>query len=256
MSVTVHDIYQMIQEIAPFETAEAFDNVGLIIGRGDREVNRILIALDVTMDVVKEAISLGAELIISHHPLLFRARKNLVEEDPEGQILCEMVRHHLCLISAHTNLDRTAMSGSACCARMLGLENLRQEGDFLFLGDFEKAITGTELKKLIFNVLGIEARLYGNEEKVISTLAIAGGAYDEGWHSAQLSGAQALLTGEVRHHNALSASMSGFLLYDGGHYATEAPLVSNLADYLQNRLDDVKCNVRVYPSQRTPFPGV
>ena len=256
MSATVRDIVSIIQEIAPFETAEAFDNVGLIVGRSDWTVNRILIALDVTMDVVNEAVALGAQLIISHHPLLFRARKNLVEEDAEGQILCEMVRHHLSLISAHTNLDRTEMSGSACCARLLNLTNLRQEGDYLFLGDFKNGIPAQELKRKLSDVLGIDTRLYGDDKKIITTLAIAGGAYDEGWLAAMHVGAQALLTGEVRHHNALSASMSGFVLFDGGHYATEAPLVSNLGKYLQNCLNDVQCNVRVYPSQCAPFHGV
>lgn len=253
MSATVRDIYALLQEIAPFETAEAFDNVGLIIGRGDRTVNRILITLDVTMNVVKEAISLGADLIISHHPLLFRARKNLVEEDPEGQILCEMVRHHLSLISAHTNLDRTNMSGSACCARLLGLTNIRQESDYLFLGDFEKPVTVKELRGVISAALSADARSYGDDNALVSTLAIAGGAYDEGWLPALQAGAQALLTGEVRHHNALSAAMSGFVLFDGGHHGTEAPLVPNLGKYLQKRLNDVQYNVLVYSSQCAPF---
>jgi len=69
------------------------------------------------------------------------------------------------------------------------------------------------------------------------------------------AGANGLLTGEVRHHNALSATMSGFVLFDGGHYATEAPLVGNLVSYLQNRLNDVQCNVQVYPAQSAPFTG-
>ena len=253
MCVTVHDIYSIIQEIAPFETAEAFDNVGLLLGKGNQSVSRILIALDVTMDVMEEAKELGAELIISHHPLLFRARKNLVENDPEALILCEMIRNHISLISAHTNLDQTQWSGSACCAELLGLKNMRKEGSFLFLGDLEHPMTAEALCALISAHLSVEARFYGTADKLITTLAVAGGAYDEGWLAAMEAGAQALLTGEVRHHNALSASMSNFVLYDGGHYATEVPLVSKLANYLQNRLNAVKYNVRVFPSQRTPF---
>lgn len=255
MSATVSDILQMLQEIAPFETAEAFDNVGLLLGRGDRPVSRILVALDVTMDVVNEAVQSGAELIISHHPLLFRARKNLVEQDPEALILCELIRNHISLIAAHTNLDKTEWSGSACCARMLGLKSLRKEGEFLFLGDFVAPITAKELKQKISSVLSVSGRCYGDENQMIHTLAIAGGAYDEGWLDAMNAGAQALLTGEVRHHNALSATMSGFVLFDGGHYATEAPLIGYLAAYLQNRLNDVQCNVQVYPAQSAPFTG-
>jgi len=217
VSMTVRDIHSMIQQIAPFETAEAFDNVGLLLGHMNRPVTKILVALDVTMDVVKEAVNLGAELIISHHPLLFRARKDLVEDDPEATILCEMVRHQLSLISAHTNLDKTEWSGSACAARMLGLSNLRKADDFLFLGELDPPISASELAKRISSVLSVDARCYGNGDNLISTLAIAGGAYDEGWHAAMEMGAQALLTGEVRHHNALAAVMSDFVLFDGGH---------------------------------------
>ena len=76
MSATISDVHALIQEIAPFETAEVFDNVGLLLGKRDQAVTKILVALDVTLDVVEEARKMGAELIISHHPLLFRARKN------------------------------------------------------------------------------------------------------------------------------------------------------------------------------------
>lgn len=256
MSATVKQIYDIIQEIAPFETAEAFDNVGLLVGGGERPVNRILVALDATLEVVDEAIKLGAELIVSHHPLLFRARKNLTEDDPEGKVLCKMVRHHLSLISAHTNLDQTEMSGSACCARMLELENLRKEGEFLFLGDLKQPLSAQALQERISSTLNVSARCYGDSSAMITTLAIAGGAFDEGWLAANQAGAQALLTGEVRHHNALSAVMSNFVLFDGGHYATEAPLVPNLAFYLQKRMDDVQYNVQVYSSQSAPYSGV
>ena len=255
MFATVGEIKNIIHQLAPFDTAEDFDNVGLLVGRHDATVSKILIALDVTLDVVEEAKKLGAELIISHHPLLFRARKNLLEEDAEGKILCELVRNHISLISAHTNLDRTALSGSACCARLLQLQNLRQEG-YLFLGELAAPLAACELAKLAQEKLRFPVRCYGNEKKPISTLAIAGGSFDEGWAEAQALGAQALLTGEVRHHNALSATMNDFVLFDGGHWGTEAPLVTELCSYLQNAVNGVKWNIRVYPSQSAPFGGI
>lgn len=252
MSCTVGEIEKIMADLAPVETAEAYDNVGLLVGRRNAPVNRILVALDCTGDVVQEAKRLGAELIVSHHPLLFHARKNLGEEDPEGKILCDLVRAGISLIAAHTNLDQTNLSGSACCAKLLELKNLRQEG-YLFFGDLAAAMTARSLSNRLTTLLSWPIRIYGNEDTLISSLAIAGGAYDEGWQRAQALGAQALLTGEVRHHNALSAVMSGFVLLDGGHYATEAPLVPVLAEYLQKRLNDVQYMVRVYPSRSVPF---
>lgn len=253
MCATVKTIEDMLNELAPVETAEGFDNVGALVGRRDAEVNSVLVALDCTMDVVKEALEKKAQLIVTHHPLLFHARKNLLEEDAEGKILCALVRNHLSLIAAHTNLDQTVFSGSAACGRLLGLLNLRKETPYLFLGELPEACSAGQLTGKITKALRFPVRCYGDENALISTLAIAGGADDGDWEAAKSLGAQALLTGEVRHHNALAASMSDFVLFDGGHYGTEAPLVQPLAEYLQNRLNGVQYNVRVYPSQCVPF---
>ena len=256
VSVTVKMIEELLNELAPMETAESYDNVGALVGRRDAEVSGILVALDCTMDVVREAKELGVNLIVSHHPLLFHARKNLLEEDAEGKILCEMARAHLSLIAAHTNLDQTNLSGSACCARLLNLQNIRKATNYLFLGELETPQKASVLEQTISQAISFPTRRYGDENAVISTLAIAGGADDGDWLEAKALGAQALLTGEVRHHNALAASMSEFVLFDGGHYGTEAPLVPVLAEYLQKRLNDVQCSVRVYPSQYAPFGSV
>jgi len=253
VQANVEKILNLINEIAPFDTAEGFDNVGLLLGRRSQMVSKVLVTLDVTKETAKEAVRLGADLIIAHHPLLFRARKNITEEDPEGEILCELIRNKISLIAAHTNLDQTIWSGSACCAKQLELKNIRPEPPYLFLGELKEKCNAIELKDILTKNLGYPVRCYGDEHAVISTLAIAGGSYDEGWEQAMATGAQALLTGEVGYHTALTAMMSGFVLFDGGHYATEVPLVENLAAYLQKRLDDVQYNVRFYPSESAPI---
>ena len=252
MYATVGKIEEMIHAYADPAAAEEYDNVGALVGNREQKVSKILVALDATMDVVKEAQEIGAELIVTHHPLMFHARKNLLEEDAEGKILCEMVRARLSLIAAHTNLDKTFLSGSACCARLLELRNVRQEG-YLFLGELPSPTTAEALKAAISGALNFPTRCYGLGSLSIRTLAIGGGACDEEWQEARTLGAQAFLTGEVRHHNALAASMEGFVLFDAGHYGTEAPLVPVLTEYLQNKLNDVQYHVTVYPSQRTPF---
>lgn len=256
MCVTVQTIENILNELAPMETAESYDNVGALVGRRDAEAGNILVALDCTMDVVKEAKERNANLIVTHHPLLFHARKNMLEEDAEGKILCELIRSHISVIAAHTNLDQTEYSGSACCARLLKLQNLRKETEYLFVGELEMPLTASELENKIAQAILFPVRCYGDGNKLITTLAIAGGADDGDWMAAKALGAQALLTGEVRHHNALAASMSDFVLFDGGHYGTEAPLVPVLAEYLQKRINDVQCNIRVFPSQCAPFGSV
>lgn len=253
MYATVGMIEKMLDECAPMETAEEYDNVGALVGARDRKVTKILVALDAAMSVVAEAKKIGAELIVTHHPLMFHGRKHLLEEDAEGKILCEMVRAHLSLIAAHTNLDQTFLSGSAACARRLGLKNIRKGSDYLFLGELPEPRQANAYEDEITHALFFPARCYCGESTLITTLAIGGGACDEKWMEARALGAQALLTGEVRHHNALAAAQEGFMIFDGGHCGTEAPLVPALAEYLQNRLNDVQCNVRVYPSLSQPF---
>lgn len=255
MSATVGMIEKLLDELAPIETAEEYDNVGALVGSRQREVRRILVALDATWDVVTEAKERGADLIVTHHPLMFHPRKNLLEEDAEGRVLCEMTRAGLSLIAAHTNLDKTAYSGSACCAGLLQLRSVRQEG-YLFLGELPRPMPAGKLRDEIARALAFPTRCYGGEERLISTLAIGGGACDAEWPEAKALGAQAFLTGEVRHHNALAASMEDFVIFDGGHYGTEAPLVPRLAEYLQNRLNDVQYNVTVFPSRVAPFGRV
>ena len=256
MLATVRTIEEMLNELAPVETAESYDNVGALVGKRDALVSKVLVALDCTLDVVQEAAEMRAELIVTHHPLMFHPRKNMLEEDPEGIILCELIRRRINVIAAHTNLDQTDLSGSASCAKLLGLNSVRKETNYLFLGELPSPMTAGELRQAISKAIQFPTRCYGDEKTMITTLAIAGGADDGDWMEAKALGAQALLTGEVRHHNALAASMSGFVLYDGGHYGTEAPLVPRLAEYLQNALNDVQCNVRVYPSQCAPFGSV
>lgn len=253
MAATVAQVEEILNEIAPFETAADFDNVGALVGSRSAAVTGILVALDCTLDVAAEAKRLGAELIVTHHPLMFHARKRLLDEDPEGRILSRLIRDQINLISAHTNLDQTFFSGSACCARRLDLQNVRKAGDYLFLGELKQPMKAGALQEKISQTLAFPTRRYGSPDALIATLAIAGGADDEDWPLARAAGAQALLTGEVRHHNALAADMSGFVLFDGGHRGTESPLVPVLAEYLQKRMNDVKYNVRVFPSECAPF---
>lgn len=248
----VSDFYAILNEMAPFDTQEEYDNAGLILGDPDTEVKKVLVALDVTEEVVKEAIEKKAELIISHHPLMFHARKNLVERDPESRILCSLIREHISLISAHTNLDKTVYSGSACCAEAIGLKNIRQEG-YLFIGELPVPMEADELEMIISKALHAPVRTYGDGKKQICSLAIGGGACDGELLEAKNLGADAFLTGEVRHHNALTASMIDFVLFDGTHYGTENILVPSLTAALQKRANSLQYQVDVIASKTELF---
>lgn len=251
---SVKTVFDFLNEIAPFETAEPYDNVGLLIGSMHAMVERILVALDATAAVVQEALDLDAQLIVTHHPLMFGGTKRLLYDSYEGGVIAAIVQNGLHLIAAHTNLDLSAeLSGSACLARRLGLENVRQEG-FVLVGDLKDGeMSAGLLREKIAEAEGDAVYLFGDENAKVQTLGISGGAYDGGFEQARMMGAQAYLTGEVKHHNALAAVGSGFVLYQGGHFGTENPLVPELAQALQNHLNKLKYSVTVYPSRCNPY---
>ncbi len=200
--------------------------------------------------MIKEAKRLGTELIISHHPLMFRPIQKICDEDYEGAIISELIRSGISLISAHTNLDHSmTYSGSAVLARKLNLVNTRWQG-FIIAGDLPDApVNANDLRERIAAVEGEAVYQFGPDNASITTLAICGGAYDEGFQEAIPMGVQAYLTGEVRHHNALAAVGSNLILYQGGHLGTEQVLVKPLANALQKSMNELKYNICVYPSE-------
>ena len=101
----VKDIFQFVDSIAPFETQEGFDNAGFLVGRGGREVRKVLVALDITLEVADEAVSQGAELILAHHPVIFQPVQSVTDGTVTGRVLLELLEHGVAAICAHTNLD-------------------------------------------------------------------------------------------------------------------------------------------------------
>ena len=253
MSATVKAVYDFVDLIAPFQNALDFDNVGLLTGSLNQPVTRVLVSLDVTMQTVNEAKAIGAELILSHHPLFFHGRKNLAEGDPEADTICALVRNSIALVSAHTNLDLSPFSGSACCAKGLDLRNIHQDG-LLFTGDCEPQ-SAAQMGEKIRTLLHAPLRVYGEPSLMLNSLSICGGAYGEGWKEALALGAKAYLTGEIGHHDVLDAVQRGMVIFEGGHFATEQILISNLAGALQNAMNELQCDVRVFPSACVSYHG-
>lgn len=246
LQATNQTIYELIDQVAPFENQEEFDNAGFLVGTRGAVVERVLLTLDVTPAVVNEAQHMGATLIVSHHPLMFRGTKRLVEEDFEGDVIARLIRAGISLISAHTNLDCSTIGAGWLIADLLGLNDLKQADPFIVVGSLPEPLSAGRLGRRIAGVLAGGVRMYGQEKLMVKRIGIAGGAYDEGYLTARAQGADAYLTGEVRHHNAIAAAESGFVLYDGGHYRTEALMMDALRKCLQSKLDALQYDVGVF----------
>ena len=143
-------------------------------------------------------------------------------------MLCELIRRDISLISAHTNWDQSVLSGSACVARAMGLDSLTQTG-YLFTGRFAEPLTVRQAAQRLKEAVHAPLRVYGDPEKLISVMSFAGGAYGEGYLEAVQCGAQAYLTGEIRHHEITDAAARGVVIFEAGHYASEAPMSPALA---------------------------
>jgi dinuclear metal center YbgI/SA1388 family protein len=246
--MTVHDFYLLLNRIAPFDTQAEFDNAGLLVGSPAAEVTCVLLALDVTEPVIDEAVSLGAQLIITHHPLMFSARRQLTDEDYEGRLIRRLVREDLSLIAAHTNLDQAPCGVNDTLAELCGLTEVSGEG-FFRCGLLEEAMTASACAEELGRRLGTTVRLMGPEDALIRKIGLCSGGGSDEWTTAADAGCDAFLSGEIKHHHALAMADRGMAAFECGHFATEEPAVEVLAVALQKALPALECNVRVYVSE-------
>lgn len=252
MSVKISEVYRWIDAIAPFEAAEEWDNVGLLAGSMNREISGILCALDLNEKVIEEAAAKNAQLIVTHHPVLFRGRKNLCEDDAEGRMLCRLIRENIALIAAHTNFDNAQPGVNDALAEKLGLRDVAAGECGMRTGTPEQGTLG-EFVRHASNVLGGPVRCYGEEKRGIRRVSVLGGAGGDFANLASAAGADVYLTGEISHHKAWDAYFEGLCCLEAGHAATELPAISMLADGLQKAADGVQCNVHIYVSETELF---
>ena len=249
---TVKDVVSMVGQIAPYELAEEWDNVGLLVGRAKGEVTRVLVALDLTQAVIDEAKALGAQLIVTHHPVMFAPRKRLTDEDYEGSLLFSLAENGMALIAAHTNLDAAPGGVNDTLMTLMGAKNVTGEG-CIRVGDLAEGTTLSMLCARAASKLHAAVRMYGAEDTPVHKLGCCSGAGSSEMGEAIALGADCFITGEVKHHHALEASAAGVCMIEAGHYETENPVCEVLANALQNAADAVQYNVTFFCSKVNPF---
>lgn len=253
MAATVGQILDIVNEIAPPELAESYDNVGLLAGHPAWPVERVLVALDLTKDVVEESEKANAQLILTHHPIFFRGRKNIREDDTEGEAVCALIRSRLAMIAAHTNFDTAEPGVNDALARALGLENVEIGPHGLRVGTLENDLSPQAFARYVEEHLDTHARLYAASDRLIRRVAVLGGAGGGFWEEARELGADGFVTGEVSHHEALVACGQGLCMVEAGHFETEHIAIKLLAGRLQERCDALQYNITVIESDRMPY---
>ena len=228
--MTVKDIYDYLNIIAPFDTAEEWDNCGLNVGSFNKEVKKIYIALDVTNGILEDAKSFGADLVITHHPMIFT---------PVSQILCDSlvykaVASGMSFIASHTCLDKAEGGVNTCLADKVGIKNLKtsEKDEFLKFGEIEPC-TAEEFAKKIKSALGGMVS-FTDAGGTIKTVALCSGGGGDLVAEAKNIGVDAFLTGEAKHHEYLLSKDLSISMFAAGHYETE----NIVCEYLYNSLNE------------------
>ncbi len=234
--VRIKDIIAFVETFAPLESAMEFDNVGLLVGNENAEIKKSVVALDITDEVIDEAVQCGAELIISHHPVIFEPLKR-VDTD---SVVYKLIKNNLSALCLHTNLDLSPVFGvNTCLAEAVGVKGEFVEGECLFIGELEKAVSNRDFALNVKKALGCRGVRYTFGDKTVKRAAICSGSGGDLAPLAAALGADALLTGEIKHNQIISANHCGIAVVDAGHFRTEDVVIAPLCNKLGKGFKDI-----------------
>ena len=247
--VTIDHVIQFLEEFAPPSLAAEWDNVGLLIGDRSRQVQRIMTCLTVTPASVAEAIDQQVDLIVTHHPVLFRPTKRITTDTLEGRLLWNLMSSGISVYSPHTAFDSTRGGINEQLAEGLGLTDIRPliessveepEVGTGRMGQFKTSGTLGDLIAAAKGFLNVQSlQVLGDATRPVRGVAIACGSGGEFMQTAADAGCNCLVTGEARFHTCLEAEALGLALILTGHYASERFAVERLSETLARKFADL-----------------
>lgn len=233
------DFYKFIDSIAPFETQESWDNSGFLVGDGNKEIKKVMVALDVTEPVLNEAFEKGAQLIISHHPVIFGALKEIHPKN----IAFLAAEKGIAVISAHTCLDIADGGVNDCLAAALGLENVEKVDDgegLMRMGELDVSLSCIDFVKYVAEKLNVGGIKYTPTEKMIKKVAVCGGSGGDLYPAAISAGADAYVTANIKHNLFIDMRRDDFCVLDAGHFCTENTVIEPLAQKIKAAFPDTE----------------
>ena len=253
MLATVNDLVELLEELMPSNLAEDWDNVGLMLGRKGKIVKKILLALDLSKEVVEQAVAQKIDLIITHHPAIFKKLKRVVDNDWQQDLLLTLAENGIAVYSAHTNLDCVSTGVNDVLAKFLKLENTEVLDDSNGLGRIGvvEETSLMEYAQVVKTALKADYVVVGDAGKQVHKVAVCGGAGSDLIDLALAKGADTLVTGDVKYHSAQQAVFSGLNIIDAGHQPTELPVLEKLADRLSLRFVERDMDVVVNVARET-----
>ena len=247
--MNVQDVLNFVNTIAPAYMKCDWDNVGLLCGDREKPVQKILVALDPFYHVCQEAAEIGADLIVTHHPLIFRAPKFVTMDDPVGKSILFLAAHGISAINAHTNLDCAPGGVNDVLAECLGLEDpqvLEPVGTDAQGRPYGLLRAGTVREQhlshflaLVKERLGTPTLRYADGGKKVHRVAVGGGACGDEYMTALAAGCDTLVTADVKYNQFWDAHDLGLNLIDAGHFYTENPVCSMLAAKIKAQFPEI-----------------
>ncbi len=232
-------LIRIIEGISPGDAAESWDNCGWQVNCAGQEIKTVLVALEVTHQVIDEAIEEGAEMILTHHPLLFSGIKKVDESDVTGGYLFRLIQSGISVYSCHTSFDKAAGGNNDYMGQLLELRNIRpfdRDNGLCRKGETPFEITFAELKHRAAEAFAVDEsqfRSIGDLSSSITTVGWCTGAGSEFIRDAFDEGCDLYITGDVKYHEAQMAKEMGICVLDAGHYGSEKIFTENMAEQLR-----------------------
>lgn len=268
MPLKVKDIKKIMEERAPEKLKEDYDNVGLMVGDNECKVTSILVALDCTMEVINEAKEKKCNLILTHHPILFKKPRNITKDTLLGRKIIEIIKNDINVYACHTNLDAVKGGFNDNIMELLGFKNCitidpskeRKNEDKISgigrIAKLEESITVEEMCDRIKQNLKIPFLRYcGEANKKIKNVAVINGSGQSYFNEAKKLGADCIITGDTTYHYVSDLAEEGIAVIDAEHFGTEWCSVELLAKWLKNVIEFEGCKNSVFISQcnRNPY---
>ncbi len=250
---TVNDIQNFIDSLANEYTRESWDNVGLLLGRRDKEVKKVLVALDPFSHVCDEAVRWGADLLVTHHPLIFQPVKAVNGDTETGRCILTLAASGIAAINAHTNLDKAARGVNWILAQQVGLDHIQvmnpegQDSEGREIGLIRIGFTKTnELPAFLAQVrqaLGCKGLRYVDGGKPVHQVAVGGGACSGAIDEVVAAGCDTFVTSDIKYNQFWTAKDLGLNLIDAGHFYTENPVCEYLAQQLRTHFPEIEVKI-------------
>ncbi len=242
------ELINKLEMLSPRSYAEAWDNPGLLTGRYEKEIGKVMVALDATDEVIEEAVEAGVDFLLTHHPLIFSARKQINDDDFIGRGLVKLLGNDICCYAMHTNFDVMGMADAA--ADKIALtdrqvldvtrETDREKEGIGRVGKLQKAMSLKECAELVKHSFALDyIKIFGEKNRIVERAAICPGSGKSVIQKSVLGGADVLITGDIDHHEGIDAMAMGLSIIDAGHYGLEKIFVPVMEEFLKRECGEL-----------------